>query len=443
MTFRTLLRAALISALLLLALGGAAYVALRESARTADHPAIRANLLAAAPSDLGRPVLRGRKDGFRVNYYSECVGLSMMLHERVWTDHGEPGTAALRADAILPDGTGTMCIRLKQALDEEMSVPWFTYARYWHGSLMLHRAVLSAHDYGALIGWAAMLMAAAGLALLAALLWLAPWPAGLAIGAMVLFLTDARALAGGLPLQATCMTAFLASAAAFMAFGARRSGAGALVAAAVCGAALNFFDFLYNPSTFAMLCAWSWLAAGQMRGEARRARDGLLVFLAAMGGYGGFWMLKWALAYAFWLGGEQLFIFGANEFTRWGPGADAAYWPGRATLDVVAAAFDSWWKPAIAAAVALTALAVGGVQARLKPRSGDASPAFSARYLVLLSPVLPAFAVIEAMAGHSMAHTEFTFRIVPWTLGLVIASAFVAARQTIPAARSAAISSAP
>jgi hypothetical protein len=436
MTFRTLLRAAAIAALVLLALAAAGFLAVRESARTSDHPAMRAAMLQAAPADLGRPVLKGSTAGFQVNYYSECVGLSILIHERVWTDHGEPGAAAVRADAILPDGTGTMCIRLKQALDEEMSVNWFTYARYWHGSLILHRLVLSAADYPALMAVATVVLALCGVALFAGLIWLLPWPAALAIAASAAFLTDARAIVG-LPLQATCMAAFLLAAALFVAFGARRTGAAALVWAAGCGALLNFFDFLYNPSTFAMLCAWTWLAAGFMRGQARPAWQGLLVFLAALGGYGAFWSLKWAIAYAFWLDGEPMYIFQVGDFTRWGPAASEDYLPGRAILAVFGAAFDTWWKLAVAGLIA--ALALGTVWLRRLSIGTN----ILQRYLVLMSPVLPAFAVIEAMAGHTMAHTEFTFRIVPWTLGLALAGAIVAARQIAPEARNATISAEP
>ena len=46
------------------------------------------------------------------------------------------------------------------------------------------------------------------------------------------------------------------------------------------------------------------------------------------------------------------------------------------------------------------------------------------------------------MAGHTMAHAVFTFRLVPLAIGLGAASLIVAARQTMPAARKAAISAA-
>lgn len=432
MTLRDVLRAAALAAVLLIVLAAAGLAALRASVSGADHTAIRAALLAADPSDLGLPKLLGRRDGFRVNHYSECVGLSILLRESDWLAMSDVDAVipAIRADAILPDGTGTMCVRLKDALNSESGGAWFTYARYWHGALMLHRAVLSHADYGTLKGIAAWLLGLAGLGLALALAQRFGPVAALAMIAPVALLSDARAIVD-LPLQAMCMTAFLACSAGFVVFGAARRGMGALVAAAVAAGVLNFFDFLYNPSSFAMLCAWSWLAAGWVQGERRGLFSALLVFLAAIGGYGGMWALKWIAAFAADPSGTQIFVFGVGEFTRWGPVAT----PLAATISVWQAAFDAGWK--IAALAGLAGLTLVALQLKREAAAGWRYVA-----LVLMTPIVPAYLVIELMSGHTLAHPEFTFRIVPWTVGVVLASLVLACGYMTPAARKAAISSA-
>lgn len=430
MTFRDVFGAAARAVVLLVVLAAAGLAMLRLSVGSADHAAIRAALVEASDVDLGLPKLLGVEGGFLLNRYSECVGLSILLKEKDWLEAGfDPVLPAIRADAILPDGAGTMCLRLNDALADADSVTWFTYARYWHGALVLHRAVLSLADYAALKTVAKLLLAGAALALLLALAArVGPVPA-LALVLPPAFLTDARAI-GELPLQAMCMTALVLAAAAFVAFGAGRRGGGALVVAALVGGALNFFDFLYNPSSFAMICAWSWLAAGVAYGERRPLGGALLVFAAALGGYGGMWALKWIAAFAADPSGTQIFVFGVGEFTRWGPVAP----PLAATVKVWAAAFDAGWK--IAAGAGLIGLGFVAALARGEATRGGFWPVA----LRLMTPILPAFAVIELMSGHTIAHPEFTFRIVPWALAVVLASLAVAARYTAPAARKAAIS---
>ncbi len=434
MTFRDVFSAAALAAVFLVVLAVAGLAALRASVGSADHAAIRAALVAAPDADLGLPKLLVVEDGFRVNRYSECVGLSILLRESDWLAMADvdPVLPAIRADAILPDGTGTMCLRLNDALADEGNVTWFTYARYWHGSLMLHRAVLSGGDYATLKLVAKLLLAGAALALLMALSARFGIVPALALVAPPAFLTDARVI-GELPLQATCMTAMVLAMAGFVAFGARRRGMGALLAAALAGGALNFFDFLYNPSSFAMICAWSWLAAGAVENEKRPLGGALLVFLAALGGYGGMWALKWVAAFAADPSGTQIFVFGVGEFTRWGPVTA----PLAATVKVWSSALDAGWKIAVGAG--LVGLGFAAALARGAAMRGGVWPAA----LRLMTPILPAYAVIELMSGHTTAHPEFTFRIVPWTIAIVLASLAVAARDTAPAGPHAALSPAP
>ena len=413
--------------MILLALAAAGFGFIVWTIAAADHDAIRAALIAAPEADLGVPDLERRIDGFAQGYFPECAGLAILAREDVWPS---PAYAAVRADTILPNGNAEMCVRLQRALRGADDGTWFTYARYWHGSLTLHRLVLSAYDYATLKAVTGALLVGMGLLMGLALAWRVSPAAALAVTFAALALTDARAVAG-LPVQGTGFAALFLAVALFAATGARRTGRAALVAAAVSGGVLNFFDFLYTPAAFAMLNAWVWLAAARPDEPPRSAKDGLHVFAASLAGYGAFWALKWAIAGATDPTFHEIFVFGSNEFTRWGPG-NSGYFPFAATLAVVAQAFDAWWKGGLAAAIVLAAFAAARAR----------GPIDAARLAVLLSPVLPALLVIEAMAGHTMAHAVFTFRLVPLAIGLGAASLIVAARQTMPAARKAAISAA-
>lgn len=425
MTFRDLWRAALIGAVILCALAALALGVLGLSVDSADHAAIRRALAEAPPQELGVPLLKRPVRGFEAGYFPDCAGLAILSREDRWPS---AFVAAVRADTILPNGIEEMCQRVQTELHGGDAGTWFTYARYWHGALLLHRAVLSGGSYADLQMAATAVVALALALLFATTAWrIGVVPAMLLVLSLAL-LTDARTVID-LPVQAVGFAAMLLAVAGFTAFGAGRTGAEALVAAAVTGAVLNFFDFLYTPAAFAMLNAWVWLAAARTDGAPRRAWDGLMVFGASLGGYAAFWALKWAIAFGFDPSGSQIFIFGSNEFTRWGP-ATGATWPLKASGMAVAATFDIWWKIATAAALMGAALVLRRVQ-------GGAA---LARVAMLLVPVLPAVLVIEVMAAHTINHLGFTFRIVPAMLAILAASLVL--RYTAPEARKAAISSA-
>lgn len=419
MTFRDLWTAAAVGALLLIVMAAAAFGALTLSLAAADHPAIRAAIAATPAEDLGAPAIDRWRLGFLEGYFPECADLSLLLHEDATPN---PAAAAIRAETIIPPPTTTICRELQRALGDEDSVAWFTYARYWHGALLLHRAVLSVWSYATLQAIAAGLVLLAGSVLFAALAWrVSPAAAAVLILPLAL-LSDALAI-GGLPVQAVSFTALLAVAAAFAAFGATRTGAAALVAAALAGAAYNFFDFFCNPECLAALCAWSWAAAARVRGERRAMRGTALMFAAVLGGYVAFWALKWAIATGYGLAGGEVYLFNVGDFERWTP---PGWMPGRAWAAVLMRTFDAWWKSAIGIVVVL------GIARMLHTGTKRSSLA------PLLVPLPLAWLILEAMAGHTLAHPAIMFRLVPLTLGLVAASVLVA-RQTIPAVRKPAI----
>ena len=428
MTIRTLFAAAFASAFLLLVLAAAGFGLLVWSIEQANHDAIRTALINAPDADLGVPEIRSRINGFEEGYFPDCAGASILLREERWAHADE---AAIRADAILPTVDGDQCIRLHAELHGGDIGLWFTYARYWHGALVLHRIVLSIADYATLQTTAGVILILAVLAFGAALARRVGWAPAIAVTASLAMLTDVRAVAV-IPLQATGFAALVIAIAAFAAFAAGRGAFVALTGAALAGGFLNYFDFLYSPAAFAMLNAWIWLAAVRPPDGPRGALGGLAIFAASLGGYGFFWALKWAIAFGFNPDGTEIFVFGTGEFTRWGPG-HAGYFPLEATLAVIGRMFDAWWKGALALAIV-----AGSAFWALYGGRGSSTPA---RPLwLLLTPILPAVLLLEALAAHTLAHTAFTFRTAPLALGIACASLIVARRQIAPDSRKAAIS---
>jgi hypothetical protein len=423
MKFQDLLRAALIGVPILIVLAAGAFWLTVSSIAASDPWGIKAAIMQADPADLGMPELERRVLDFHQGYFPECVGLTILLREPSWP----AADAAVRADAVLPPAGTTICQDLQNAISDPESVNWFTYARYWHGALTLHRAVLSDHSYATLQWIAHALVAAALLGLAAAIAWrLGVWPA-LAVALVLAGLSDAAAV-GSLPILAVSLAALFASAAAFLLVAPGLPVMWVLVAAGTAGALYNFFDFLCNPETLAALCAWAWMADRVRRGERADVLAGLAISAAVIGGYAGFWAMKWAIAVIYDLSGGDVYILNAGEFTRWGGPAVAAWFPGAAMQSIIAAAADAWWKVLAIVAVLAAVLAAGG---RLLAR-----PSF----WLMLTPLVFAVALLEAKGGHTMAHTAITFRFVPVALALMLASALIIRDQMISESRKASIS---
>ncbi|MCC6919401.1 MAG: hypothetical protein IT548_09360 [Alphaproteobacteria bacterium] len=425
MTFRDLLSAAWRLALVLPLLAAAAFGLLAGATALADHATIGRAIRAAPPVELGVPAIDQYRRGFREGFFPECAGLSLLLRE----DEAAPLASVIRSETILPPPDTTICRELLRAFADEGAVTWFTYARYWHGSLLLHRAVLSFGGYAALQAIAAGLVAGGLVLLFAALARrVGVVAAGLAVGTFAL-LGDAVAV-GAVPMQAVSVTALAGAAAAFAQGGAGRGNAGVLVAAGLAGAAYNFFDFFCNPDVLAALCAWIFAAVRLKRGAAVRPFDIALVFGAVIAGYGAFWALKWGLALGYAAGGGEVYLFSAGDAERWGP-QGGGWLPGRASAAIVAATFDAWWKGGLAVVLA-------GI-AWLAVRHAGWRASAGATFALLLIPALLGFAGVEALAGHTLAHTALTFRLVPLAIGLGLASLVLAAQIT-PLSRKAAIS---
>ena len=166
-------------ALILPLLAAGAFAVLAWSTAQADHRAIAAAIKAAPPVELGVPAIDQYRRGFREGFFPECAGLSLLLRE----DAAAPAASAIRSETILPPPDTTICRELLRAFADADAVTWFTYARYWHGSLLLHRAVLSFGSYALLQAVAAVLVGAGLVLLFAALARTAGvLPAGFAAG---------------------------------------------------------------------------------------------------------------------------------------------------------------------------------------------------------------------------------------------------------------------
>ncbi len=414
MTFQRILGAAAIAAVLLVVLAALGFGLIVRSIDVADHAAIRQAIMDAPSQERGAPELEPYVGAFREGFFPECVALSILVREVGWES---PVDAAIRSDAILPPPGVSICDELPKSVMDQNSVGWFSYARYWHGALIVSRAVLSAYDYESLQHLAFALVWASLAALAGATAWRISPSGGLALGAILCALTDAASI-GRLPVQAIGMASLFALAAVYVAWPARWRGAATLAAAAALGGVYNFFDFLCNPAVFAALCGWAWLASGAAMGERRPWWGGLLVFCAALGGYGGFWALKWAIATVYALNGGEVYLFTSNEFTRWNATALEGWTPGVALAAVIAASVDAAWKLAAVLVALGAALALWGRALK------------DARFWTLLIPLLPAALVLEAMARHTLLHATFTFRLVPVALALVVASLALVAGGT-------------
>jgi hypothetical protein len=479
MTSRAILKALAAAVLIVPLMAAAAFGLLTLSVATADHADIARAIAGALPEELGFPVIDQRRNGWREGFFPECAGLSLLLGE---ASAASSAAAVIRSETLLPPPERTICADLQAVLrGAPEDVTWFTYARYWHGSLLLHRGVLSVSDYGALQSVAFVAVGLAMVLLWAALAWRVGWAPASAIGVTLALLMDVVAV-GLLPMQAVSVAAMLGCAAAFAAWAAPRDGAAVLAAAGVAGAAYNFFDFFCNPECLAALCAWAWAACGLVRGDRRTLFGVLCVFAAVLGGYALFWAAKWGIAAGYAAAaGDTLYLFSGGDAERWGPGT-AGWFPGLAAGSVIGQAFDAWWKGGVAVAVGGVVLLCGMRAAAwrgsgglvplserpppLTPRRKGEGDAFrpetlppyenrqttlfpsplrggvrgggraearkrlhtasgGSRSIVLLLPIALAWVGIEAISGHTVVHTAITFRIVPVTLALLLASALV------------------
>jgi hypothetical protein len=251
------------------------------------------------------------------------------------------------------------------------------------------------------------------------------WPAlvlTLAIGT----LTDTVAV-GQLPMQAVSFAVMLAGGAAFMLVAARWRGVALLVAAGLAGALYNFFDFFCNPECLAAICAWGWAASAWRDGRPIRLLDVCLVFAAVMAGYTAFWAAKWGVAAAYSLLGGKVYLFNGGDLTRWTP--VHGWIPGAALVSSFAVTFAHWWKAAIALALAVGVF----LSARHITKTGVKLS------FALAVPLMLGFLFNEAVAEHTLAHPGMSYRIVPLSLALLLASVLIRRRQITPDARNAEI----
>jgi hypothetical protein len=374
-------------------------------------PRIAARLAEAGASGaLGDDKAEHRAFGFVISRFSECIGLSVAASGV----EGEP-QFSLRSRAVLWQPGTNICDTALAAVSDRSAAGWFDYARYWHGYRVLVFPlveVLGVNGAGLVLA-AATVVASASFFL--ALLPVAGAGFTLLGFAVTLLLT-------GLPFTAVTPTHAVSLALLFLAatlvwrLGLVGSLERRILAAAAAGMAYNYVDFFYHPGALAMLVGGLAVidAAARRSPLPPAASIAALLSLCVLGGYLGFWALKWLFDLPLWLWGSADFPVLSGDFGRWSAGRAV---PLAATLRLVQVTVD---EP-IRLLVAILALAAILAAAA---RSVDVRRTLAA----LLVPIAIGVLAVEAASSHSLAHATFTFRIVSLALVLLALGAGAALR---------------
>jgi hypothetical protein len=373
---------------------------------------------AAARRQLGNASAMERTLGFTQSYFSECIGLSAA---------GSPARAdpdfTIRSRVVLWRPGTNICDSAASAMRDPAAVAWFDYSRYWHGYRVLLFPLVEAFGLRGAQGASGALMIVSACLLFVLLIPVAGWSGSLAAFAVLMGLSGLP-LVYVTPTHAISLSMVLWAAATMLLVSPGRSDGGLLLLAAGLGAAYNFVDFLYNPGAMAMMVGGAFiLVVGRDRepttGDAAMA--GALA-LATLAGYGAMWTVKWLASVPGYFFGAADFPILPADFGRWMAGLSGGYLPLRASARLVATTFGG----VVAGSLLLVGLALIGVLAHRHPR------AVGGRLLAMAVPTLVGMATIEAMAGHSIAHGPFTFRIVAFAaalLSLAAAQGWVKARD--------------
>lgn len=332
--------------------------------------------------------------------FSECMALSILAHEA-----GKPDLrATLAMEALKWDGATPLCKSLGRALADEGAVQWFSYSRYWHGSLTMQRLWLDGHGYASLMALTHFLALASLAAFGLALAWRVSGVAAAVTVGLGYFLSD-LAFASHLPTQGISLAALFGGVAVFLVLPRRWNSESLGLAAFAVGTAYNYFDFLYNPGLLAGLLGWSVVLTGigSTKPVDLAWRAGGITAMA-LTGYIAMWAAKWLLCCLYMAGSFDFFaILGPSNAMHWALGGEAGVWPLEAIWILTGAAFRAWWSGPVA--LAAIALALAAVWQR--------------RVLGLLwLPALPlglTLLTLELASGHSVSH-GFTVRAIPWVV---------------------------
>jgi hypothetical protein len=379
----------------------------------------------AAVSQAFREDRLGDADGMqrfgphRISHFSECIGLSTAIAPAADNDLA----FTLQSPALLWQPPRPICQSLRDELTAGLQ-PHFAYSRYWHGYRLVTEPFLSFFSYASLQRWDNVLLLACAFLVLTPFLpavFSGQASAGRIaslIGAAALLLATTDVTMMGLtPTHTVSFCVLLLC----WALALKRPAAADFHAFVpwifVMGAVYNFFDFLYNPDLLAFVLGWSFFlraVLAERRALLRSLAEAIVLQGVAIAGYMAMWAAKWGLVL---LGGK---IFGeqtsvpTQDFGRWLGGGDLAYVPFRAlySLLVESATMPLGWIPLAACAAAILLLLA------LSLRNGTAPGVLAVMALTLF----PLF-VLELKSNHTLQHTPFTFRFLPFALVLTAAGA--------------------
>jgi hypothetical protein len=350
-----------------------------------------------------------RTFGFEQNHFSDCIALSVAASGL----DGEP-SFSIRSRAVLWRPPANICDTAVSAVTDRNGVAWFDYSRYWHGyRIVLFPLVAAAGIAGARAATGAILFLS--LATLFVRLIPVAGPIGSLCGFVVLLVLSGIPFAYETPTHAISLSILLGSGALFIGLSWRLPAQRILFAAFGIGAVYNFFDFLYNPGALALLLGGLLVLVKARerppgRGEAVLAG---LVVVAALAGYGGFWLAKWLIALPFYLAGIADAPIRTGDFGRWAAGGETGFVPLMASAKMIAITLAGGRRLAVGLAV----IVLGAFAACRRPERAQAL------FAALAVPIAGGFLAIEGAAGHSLAHAPFTFRIGAFALALLACAA--------------------
>ena len=336
-------------------------------------------------------------------HFSECIAFSILTNPRV------EGALSriMKMEANLWTPPETICSTYLAGTSDTSQVQWFSYARYWHGYLILHKVILSFVDYRAFLKLINALLVSALVIFavtLASRFQLFP-----TLVLLVVFLLLSPSLWSWLnPGVAISFSSLLLVGAYFDRYAADRLWPDAASAAVFAGAVFNFFDFLYFPALLAaMLC---WLAAIHQVGSraATIDRTPLLLGMVSLAGYLAMWAVKWLIGLG-WSHFEPVQAPMVGDFSRWMFGGGGPYVPFAATVSIL----DRLLQPMLSLGLVCV---VAAAYLLLAIRFRTPFLLYTLRTSIL--PAALAVFVLEGMARHSLAH-GFSGWVVAWLVAML------------------------
>lgn len=309
-------------------------------------------------------------------------------------------------------------------------VPQWSYARYWHGYLVITRPALWIGGLEGLAAYTLLLfIASLGLAVFALASRLG-WLVATAVLSPVLISTNVIAVLTTDPTHAVTWSVILASVGAITLVTDRWGWQYGTVAVALCAAIFNYVDFLTTPPAAWALSVFAVASVVNATGPPRRVllQSVIVSGLAWPCAYALTWVTKWVLS-AVVVDPHSLAEVRDKVVSRSvGPVGGAPTTFGVTTLKNL----GYWWGGldtshlVLPAAVLAVVCCLGLVLRRSGKQRGEGL--FVLFVLSLPAVVVPVW--YEVLRNHSQVHVWFTYRSVPVAIGIGVAAAILAVRTS-------------